>query len=149
MLRRMAVASDRPTLTGGCLCGGIQYKIDGAFGVVANCHCTMCRKAQGSAFATNASVARSDFLLLKGADLLTEYESSEGKFRCFCRVCGSPIYSHRLAEPGSVRVRFGTLNGDPGVRAALHYAVESKASWFEITDGLPRIDSEPTALPTK
>ena len=79
----------------------------------------MCRKAQGCAFATNADVARKDFQLLQGAELITEYESSEGKLRCFCRVCGSPIYSHRVADPASVRVRFGTLDGDPGVRAWL------------------------------
>jgi hypothetical protein len=129
-------------VTGGCLCGGIRYEIDGPFGVVTNCHCTMCRKAQGAAFATNAPVARDDFHLLKGADLLTEYESSPGKLRCFCRVCGSPIYSYRRADAGTVRVRFGTLDGDPGVRATAHFAVASKAPWFDITDGLPRFDSE-------
>jgi hypothetical protein len=130
------------SVTGGCLCGGIRFVVDGPFGVVANCHCTMCRRAQGCAFATNASVARSDFQITKGADLLTEYESSPGKMRCFCRVCGSPIFSHRLAVPKWVRVRFGTFDVDPGVRPALHYAVESKAPWYEITDSLPCMTSD-------
>jgi hypothetical protein len=139
----------RPPLTGGCLCGRIRYRITGPFGLVANCHCSMCRKAQGCAFATNAPVARTDFDLLQGAEALTEYESSEGKFRCFCRVCGSPIYSRRVADPSVVRVRFGTLDGDPGVRATIHFAVEAKAPWFEITDDLPRYDSEKRPMPSK
>jgi hypothetical protein len=101
----------------------------------------MCRKVQGGAFATNASVGREHFTLLQGVELITEYESSPGKFRCFCRVCGSPIYSRRVDAPDEVRVRFGTLDDDPGVRAAFHYAVESKAPWFEISDELPRVNS--------
>jgi uncharacterized protein (DUF924 family) len=129
------------SVTGGCLCGRIRFRIEGNFGVVANCHCTMCRKAQGCAFATNADVDRREFMILKGAEAIAEYESSPGKFRCFCRACGSPVYSHRLSEPSVVRVRFGTLDDDPGVRPELHFAVDFKAPWFDITDGLPRIDA--------
>lgn len=135
--------------TGGCLCGGVQFRIDGPFGVVVNCHCTMCRKAQGCAFGTNASVARKDFVLLQGAELLSEYESSKGKYRCFCRICGSPIYSRRVDDDASVRVRFGTLDGDPGVRAVAHVCIESKAPWFELTDELPRFDSDRRTMTTK
>jgi hypothetical protein len=139
----MSSESERPVVvTGGCLCGGIRFLVDGPFGPVANCHCSMCRRAQGCAFATNASVDRAHFRLLQGAELITEYESSPGKMRCFCRVCGSPMYSHRLAAPNEVRLRFGTFDVDPGVRPGLHYAVESKAPWHEITDALPRIESQ-------
>ena len=102
----------------------------------------MCRRAQGGAFATNASVQRKHFRLTQGADLVTEYESSPGKFRCFCRVCGSPIFSHRSDSPSELRLRFGTFDADPGVRPAFHFAVESKAPWHEITDGLPRLNSQ-------
>ncbi len=141
-MTRMTSGETRPPVTGGCLCGGIQFRVDGPFGVVANCHCSMCRKVQGCAFATNASVDREHFDVLRGAELITEYESSPGKRRCFCRVCGSPIYSYRADAPAEVRVRFGTLDRDPGVRPSLHFAVDSKAPWFEITDELPRLDSQ-------
>ena len=141
---------DGSPLTGGCLCGRVQYRIDrtGAgsspgtgdpvFGPVANCHCTMCRKAQGGAFGTNATVSTARFALEQGADSITEYESTPGKLRCFCGVCGSPIYSRRLDDPTHVRIRLGTLNEDPGVRAQFHACVDTKAPWFEITDDLPR-----------
>src|SRR5258708_25695473 len=118
MMTRMSEAPQ--PVTGSCLCGQIRFRVNGPFGVVANCHCSMCRKAQGCAFATNASVGREHFTLLQGAELITEYESSRGKFRCFCRVCGSPIYSRRVEGPDEVRVRFGTLDDDPGVRASFH-----------------------------
>jgi len=44
-----------------CLCGGVRYEVTGELGPVALCHCGMCRKATGSAFASNASVARDGF----------------------------------------------------------------------------------------
>jgi hypothetical protein len=133
------------SISGGCLCGRVQYRIDGgpaAFGPVANCHCSMCRKAQGSAFATNADVAKAHFHLLQGADCITEYESSPGKYRCFCRHCGSPLYSRRDSRSEVVRVRFGTLDQDPGVRPSFHWCAESKVPWFEIRDELPQLDAE-------
>ena len=58
------------------------------------------------------------------------------------RTCGSPIYSRRVDDDASVRVRFGTLDGDPGARAVAHVCIESMAPWFELTDELPRFDSD-------
>lgn len=42
--------------------------------------------------------------------------------------------------PELVRLRLGSLDGDPGVRPAYHFAVNFKAAWHEITDALPRLE---------
>src|SRR5205809_779691 len=99
-------------LTGRCLCGGVRYEIDGEIGSVVCCHCSQCRRASGAAFATNASVRAEHFRLIAGRDLLTEYESSPGKFRAFCARCGSPILSRWTAHPDFVRIRLGTLGAE-------------------------------------
>jgi hypothetical protein len=134
-------------VTGRCLCGGIRYAISGRIGPIILCHCGMCRKAQGAAFAANSAVRRSYFRLLAGAELVTSYESSPQKWRCFCRVCGSPIYSHRASVPDVVRIRLGLLDGDPGRRPAGHVMVEHKAVWYRIDDELPFLDSDGQSLP--
>ena len=126
-------------ITGSCLCGGVRYAIDGELGPVALCHCGMCRKASGSAFATNASVERRAFRLT-GEALVERYESSPGHWRCFCRVCGSPVFGELAAMPDHVRIRLGLLDDDPGVRPGYHYAVDFKAPWWEIVDDLPRLE---------
>ena len=127
-------------LSASCLCGGVRYEIDdGAIGPVVMCHCGMCRKATGSAYATNAAVAATAFHLRAGADLLTRYESSPGKYRYFCERCGSPVYARSPEMPDHVRIRLGLLDDDPGVRPSFHYDAESKAPWDEITDSLPRL----------
>ena len=56
-----------------------------------------------------------------------------------CGRCGAPLFALAPDMPAHVRIRLGTLDDDPGVRPAFHYAVESKAAWFEITDTLPRV----------
>ncbi len=125
-------------LTGGCLCGAVRFTVSGKLGPMTFCYCESCRKVQGNAFVTSAPVRRKYFELLSGADRITEYESSPGKKRCFCRICGSPLWSKREDTPGILRLRVGALDGDPGRRPAAHIFVSEKAPWFEITDDLPR-----------
>ena len=123
---------------GRCLCGGIRYTIDGPIGDIDLCHCSYCRRASGSAFASNATIARADFSFVAGSDLLREYEASPKKHRSFCSRCGSPIYARHEAAPEVLRIRLGTVDGDPGSRPTGHYDVASKAPWYTITDDLPQ-----------
>lgn len=123
---------------GRCLCGGIAYEIDGEVGPIDLCHCSFCRRASGSAFAANASVAKSAFRLRSGEALLREYESTPGKFRSFCSGCDSPIYARHVAAPELLRIRVGTLTSDPSSRPRGHFDVASKAPWFTIADDLPQ-----------
>jgi hypothetical protein len=125
-------------LTGSCLCGSIQFEIDGKLGPAGYCHCGQCRKANGSAFAANAPVRRKDFTLSRGAHLIREFESSPGKLRAFCSSCGSPIYGRLQAEPERLNIRLGTLDQDPGRRPLAHVWVSSRAPWYTITDDLPQ-----------
>ena len=125
-------------LVGRCLCGGIEYEIDGKVGAIDFCHCSYCRRASGSAFASNATISRASFRLRLGDALLREYESTPAKFRSFCSACGSPIYARHSAAPEILRIRVGTLSSDPISRPRGHFDVESKAAWFSIADDLPQ-----------
>lgn len=128
-------------VTGGCLCGSVRFEISGPIRNIVHCHCSQCRKAQGSAFATNGIVKAADFRLLCGQDTLTGYESSPGQTKYFCRVCGSPIMSRTAARPGQVRVRLGTIESDIEARPMAHIFASSKAEWETIRGDLPRYDA--------
>lgn len=78
-------------LRGSCLCGSVRYEIRGAVGRAVHCHCSMCRKAHGAAFATYGRVERSDFTLVSGAGDIASYSSSPGVTRTFCKRCGSNL----------------------------------------------------------
>ena len=127
---------------GRCLCGQIEYEIDGDIGPIDYCHCSYCRRASGSAFASNATIMADTFRVRSGASLLKEYEASPGKLRAFCSNCGSPIFARRVDAPPFLRIRMGTLTSDPHTTVTGHYDVESKAAWHVIADdGLPRFDA--------
>ncbi len=123
--------------TGACLCGGVRFQINSELAPIQICHCRQCRKAQGTAFATNIPVSADKFQILEGAESLREYESSPGKFRVFCQHCGSPIISKRSDKPETVRVRAGSINEPLPVLPACHFYVASKANWWGIDDEVP------------
>lgn len=129
--------------TGSCLCGGIQYQIEGELAPVQFCHCRECRKAQGTPFGSNMPVPADDFRIVQGGALLTDYESSPGKHRLFCSRCGSPIISRRDNDPDTVRVRAGTLDDSTDLQTGRHIFVRDKACWWEINDALPRDETWP------
>ncbi len=125
-------------LRGGCLCGAIRYEIDGALGAMTHCHCAMCRKAHGAAFATYASVLLRDFRFDRGEDQRERYRSSPEVDRAFCKRCGSNLLFLYRPDPERVEVAVGTLDGDPGRRPEAHIFTASKAPWFELRDDLPQ-----------
>ncbi|MEW6133666.1 MAG: GFA family protein [Pseudomonadota bacterium] len=126
---------------GGCLCGAVRFEIDGPIRNIVYCHCSRCRKSQGSAFAANGIVRAEEFRLLCGADALTAYESSPGQKKYFCKVCGSPIMSQSEKRPGQVRVRLGTIESDIAERPKAHIFASSKANWEDICGDLPQYES--------
>jgi hypothetical protein len=131
-------------LNGRCLCASVSYDINGPLDEVRNCHCSMCRKAHGTAFRFRASVRCRDLRRTAGEKLITWYESSPGTERGFCSRCGSPLLSRFSKSPELCGLPLGRLDTDPGMRQAMHIFVGSKAYWFEIADSLPRYEAGPS-----
>ena len=58
---------------GRCLCGALRYEIDGPFVDMLHCHCSMCRKHHGTAFATWAVAPASGFRWSSDTAALAKY----------------------------------------------------------------------------
>ena len=80
---------DAPITRGECACGAVRYEVEGPFDVLSHCHCAMCRKHHGSAFATFVSAPLTGFRWLQGAEAVRTYRSAAIKHRSFCSICGS------------------------------------------------------------
>ena len=128
-------------MRGTCLCGAVVYEMRGPIEGINYCHCGQCRKASGTAFATNAGVPRGAFEIISGRTALRSFEATPGKKRWFCATCGAPIYSEH-AGSDTVYVRIGTLDDDPRARPGGHIHVASKAPWYEITDDVVQLQEE-------
>lgn len=126
---------------GGCLCGAIRFEITGPIHDIVYCHCSLCRKAQGSAFAANANVSVNDFRFTSGKENLTGYESTPGQTKYFCRTCGSPIVSKKISCPDEIRIRLGVIESAISERPQAHIFASSKANWEQICGDLPRFDA--------
>src|SRR5210317_1506208 len=61
--RRQVKNSDSFSLSGGCLCGGVRYRIDGDCRDIICCHCENCRRTHGH-FAAYTAVQQSALTLL-------------------------------------------------------------------------------------
>lgn len=129
--------------TGSCLCGGIRYEIRGEIGPIIQCHCQRCRKANGTAYATNAPIKASEFHITQGEHLLKKFVSTETTTRCFCSECAAPIISIKADTPDLYRLRIGTLDTPLTQRPTQHIFVASKAEWETICDDLPQYDERP------
>lgn len=125
---------------GSCLCGKVKFEINGDIHNIVCCHCSLCRRAQGSAFATNGNVAREAFSFVQGENNLTGYESPPGQTKYFCQSCGSPVMSKNTASPQWVRIRLGTLTTAINEKPGAHIFVGSKAEWEAIGDDLPQYE---------
>jgi len=125
---------------GSCLCGSIRFEIDGSIDSVIYCHCSLCRKASGSAFATNGFVRADGFKIREGKSALSEFESTPGRIRSFCSKCGSPIYSTNAQDPDRIRIRLGVIDTEVKERSISHNFVSSKADWEDLDAELPRYD---------
>jgi len=126
--------------SGGCLCGAVRFEIHGPIRNIVYCHCSQCRKAQGSAFAANGIVYVEDFRFVQGDDAMTGYESTPGQSKYFCKTCGSPILSKTASRPQQVRVRLGTIESDIQERPMAHIFTTSKANWETICGDLPQYE---------
>jgi hypothetical protein len=128
-------------MRGSCLCGAVTYETTGTPIAFDLDHCSRCRKSSGSAFRAELIVRAADFRWIDGGSLVKVYEAPvrEGPpayRRAFCAICGGPVPT---AYPDIVNIPAGTIDGDAKIRPQRHIFVARKASWFEITDDLPRL----------
>jgi len=125
---------------GSCLCGKVKFTLSSSIDDIVCCHCSLCRKAQGSAFATNANVEVENFHFESGEDNLTAFSSPPSQTKYFCKTCGSPIMSKDNSNSGNIRIRLGTIESDITERPTAHIFVSSKANWETISDDLPQYE---------
>lgn len=117
---------------GSCLCGAVSFELTSDPKATTHCHCRMCQKQHGAAFATYASVARTDLKYTSGQETLVSYNSSKDIMRKFCGVCGSNIeWSGSDKYPDWVSVAVASLDTEfkPDNIRQLHW--ESRACWLE------------------
>ena len=127
---------------GSCLCNKIRFEVDEFIPNTGNCHCSMCRKFHGAAFATLAEAWRKHFRWLSGEDSLKAYTASNGTTRLFCNHCGSSLmFSSPNADPDLVEMSLGCFDDEVPIKPDAHIYLGSGASWAHPDDDLPHYEA--------
>jgi len=128
-----------PPYRGSCLCNAVRFEADRFAPQNAHCHCSMCRKFHGAAFATLAEVADDDFRWIAGEDLLRAYTADNGTTRQFCSICGSSLtFADAGEDPGIVEISLACFDDEVPVVPDAHIYVDYGVGWVEPGDGLPQ-----------
>ena len=128
-------------LDGGCLCGGVRYRLEAEAGdVVDYCHCGQCRKASGAPVTAWIQVPPGRFQIAHGA--AKSYRSSDRGTRWFCPDCGGTLY---MTDPDarSVGVALGSLDDPAVLEPTVHGWTTSAVPWLRLDDDLPRHAADP------
>ncbi len=131
-------------LQGGCLCGAVAYEIDGTPEKFYHCHCRRCRKATGSAHASNILIEDGTLRWVRGEDFVRIFKVPEAKrfARQFCVQCGSGL-PRLVKETGFIVVPAGSLDNDVPIRPQARIFWDSRAPWSCGTADIPAFAEYP------
>ena len=124
-------------VSGGCMCGAIRSKATGAPDGAGYCHCQSCRCHTGAPVVAFVVFAAEQVEWLSGDR--ARYESSPGKFRSFCRDCGTSIsFEARHKGRDLVELHISTLDDPEAFPPNEHTHYKERISWLHVSDNLPR-----------
>jgi hypothetical protein len=136
--------------TGHCACGQTTWGFDSEPSFTANCHCTDCKRAQGSEMSTWVVVPETDFTFSGPTKTFTygpntETCANQGLDRVFCANCGSRFATINLKDgSGIVYVQEGTFDRlDEWLPPQGEVYTWSRQGWMPPLD-VPQFDHGPS-----
>ncbi len=134
------MSADRlPPLEGGCLCGGVRFRITGPRRNIVCCHCENCRRTHGH-FAAYTALRRADLEMLAESTLTWYHDRCPGTHRGFCSRCGASLFWDANDGQGKLSVAAGSLDDSGELETVGHIFVSEAGCYYRIDDGLPRFE---------
>lgn len=127
-------------MRGSCSCGQIQFELSDQPMFVHCCHCRMCQRQTGTAFALNALIEADKLTLHAGTPETIEMPSKNPRGQKIrrCPKCRVALWS---TYPGGgetfVYVRVGALEDPDAFPPDIHIFTESKQPWVNLPAQTP------------
>lgn len=128
---------------GGCYCGAVRYRIEGAPLASGYCHCRMCQRVVGAPVVAWGIWTSDRLSWLRGKP--ATFRSSAHAERMFCPTCGTSLAARSFGQPPIVDVSLATLDDPAAIPPQEHVWTSSRVPWLEIADDLPRHSGGKTA----
>jgi len=99
-----------PPYVAACGCAAIQLQLCAEPLTTFNCHCSLCRKMSGAAFATHVVFPKSALQVADPDGKLGSTPVGEHGRKHFCTLCGTPLYGLHALHQGICLVSLGALD---------------------------------------
>jgi hypothetical protein len=123
-------------MDGGCACGQLRYRLTAQPFDAGYCHCRLCQLASAAPVMAFATVARADYVFLRGKP--ATWASSNFGERWFCPTCGTSTGMIVTHQPATIDFPIVTLDDPVLVVPGFHIWTRSRIGWFEIDDTMER-----------
>ena len=127
-------------LDGGCMCGGIRYRVDGQHDYAGICHCDDCRRATGGAYVPWFGVKPDQFKVTRGE--ITEHESSPGTWRGFCERCGASL-TFRGDDWNDIAITIASLDDPNAITPESNVFLSERLHWVRFNEDMRNYDGFP------
>ncbi|KAF2818613.1 hypothetical protein CC86DRAFT_154523 [Ophiobolus disseminans] len=128
-----------PSVTGGCTCNAIRYRLSKPPLFVYACHCPDCQKNTGSAFALFLNIETHCIEIQTPTTpvLVTQPKRPGLVYACYaCPECKTELWSANTPLGQVIAdVRVGTLDFPGLMEPDVHSFVESKMGWLVLPQG--------------
>ncbi|MDQ0324322.1 hypothetical protein J2R99_000171 [Rhodopseudomonas julia] len=130
------------TMSGGCQCGKVRFRVTGPLGAGSICHCRMCQKAFGAFYAPLVAVKPNTLEWTRGTPAY--FQSSNHVRRGFCKDCGTPL---TYEAPDGIALAIGAFDEPAKIPPKVQFGVEAKLPFVDDLAGLPshRTENDPEA----
>ena len=123
-------------LRGCCACRAVRLELTPPTIFASYCHCQTCRRVHAAPFVAWTAVPREALRLVAESGEVTEYASSPGTIRAFCRRCGTALLYRSEQSPARIYVPVAILDRlDRPLES--HVSYEERAPWLQGLHELP------------
>jgi len=127
---------NKPHYSGGCQCGRVRFRVEGALKNASVCHCRMCQKAGGGFYLPLATAAEGTLTWTRGE--LRRFRSSSHAWRGFCDNCGTPL---TYEAPDGVALAIGAFDHPEEIAPTVQWGMEARLPYV---DGVPALPAHHT-----
>jgi hypothetical protein len=132
--------------TGGCLCGGVRYRISGELVMSRICWCRDCQRISGNGTVNAIFPTPSIEITGETGAYTSAAESGNRVARRFCPQCGCHLFADSTGRVGLTVVRVGTLDDPSSVRPSANIWSASAPAWACMDEALDRIEKQPAPV---
>ncbi len=121
------------SLSGGCQCGAVRFRVEGDPQRASICWCRMCQKAFGGPFGALVTVTVDQLAWTRGQR--ATFQSSDNIQRGFCAACGTPLTYEWSAD--RIDLAVFAFDDPSAVAPVVQLEPQNRPGWMDCLADMP------------